>query len=244
MSERFRYITLVTSLPHLGKIFSQAEVPLSRFRLKQRMRMLDTGHYELLEKIVEATTWAGVSRFEDDAEVIRTANQAIDALKDYPTLQHLVGTRMETRTIIAALRRRHDGDDTAGDIDSWGFGRWRRSIKDNWTDPAFGLSHFMPWVPQAHALLATGDHIAMERLVLTEIFRQLDHFGARHQFDFEAVAIYALRWIIVERWSQYNARIARERLEELVSLALGNEDAGHQLKPNSDTNDLLEERRP
>jgi hypothetical protein len=243
MSERYRYITLVTSLPHLGRIFSQAEVPLSRFRLKQRMRMLDTGHYELLEKIVAATTWAGVSGFENDADVILTANRTIKALKDYPTLQHLVGARMETRTIIAALRRRHDGDDTAGDIDGWGYGRWRRSIKDNWTDPAFGLSHFMPWVSQAHTLLASGDHIAMERLVLTEIFRQLDHYGAPHQFDFEAVAIYTLRWVIIERWSQYNTEVARERLEELVSLALGHEDDVRLLEPNSDTNDFLEERR-
>lgn len=244
MTERFRYITLVTSLPHLGKIFSQPEVPLSRFRLKQRLQMLDTGHYELLEKMVEATTWAGVSRFENDTDVITTAQQTIDALKDYPTLQHLVGTRMETRTIIAAMRRRHDGDEAAGDIDSWGFGRWRRSIKDNWTDPAFGLSHFMPWVPQAHALLAAGDHIAMERLVLTEIFRQLDHYGARHQFDFEAVAIYTLRWIIVERWSQYNTKAARERLEGLVCIALGQDDGTRALNTNSDTNDFLEERRP
>lgn len=244
MSERYRYITLVTSLPHLGKMFSQPEVPLSRFRLKQRMRMLDSGHYELLEKIVRATTWAGVSGFENDADVVRTANQTIEALKGHPTLQHLVGARMETRTIIAALRRRHDGDETAGDIDSWGYGRWQRSIKDNWTDPGFGLSHFMPWISQAQTLLAAGDHIAMERLVLTEIFRQLDHYGAPHQFDFEAVAIYTLRWIIVERWSQYNTKVARERLEDLVSLALGQDDGARPLETNSDTNDFLEERRP
>jgi hypothetical protein len=34
-----------------------------------------------------------------------------------------------------------------------------------------------------------------------------------HEFDFEAVGIYVLRWIIVERWSRYNADQARDRLE-------------------------------
>ncbi|MCV0426550.1 MAG: hypothetical protein K5905_13860 [Roseibium sp.] len=229
MSRPHQYIALMTSLPHLGKLFSRKEVPISQFRLKQRLAMLVPEHVALLREMVEVTAWAGVAKYNQDIEVIRRANQVIADLKDYPDLQNLVGARMETRTLIAALRRRARGQDTAGDIQSWGFGRWCSQIKANWSDPAFGLGHFMPWVSEAHRLMQQDDHIAMERLTLTEVFRQLDQFGTRHEFDFEAVGIYVLRWVIVERWSRYNDDDARKRLQSLISSALNGTDVAENI---------------
>lgn len=242
MSRPHQYIALVTSLPHLGKLFTRKEVPISGYRLKQRLSMLEPAHRDVLKEIVEITAWAGVAKYSNDKDVIRRANQVLADLKDYPDLQHLVGARMETRTLIAALRRRRGGQETAGDIQNWGFGRWCGQIQANWSDPAFGLGHFMPWIADAHRLMQTADEIAMERLALTQVFQQLDHYNALHEFDFEAVAIYVLRWVIVERWSRYNADDAAERLERLVASALGQtQDAG--LDPQdilTDTNSALE----
>ena len=221
MSRPHQYIALVTSLPHLGKLFTRKEVPISDFRLKQRMTMLESEHERLLRELVEITAWAGVAKYDRDVEVIRRANQVVADLKDYPDLQQLVEARMETRTLIAALRRRRDGQETAGDIASWGYGRWCGRIRANWSDPAFGLGHFMPWIAEVHRLMQSGDHIGVERLTLTQVFHQLDQAGAMHEFDFEAVAIYVLRWVIVERWSRYNETGARERLETLLQAALG-----------------------
>lgn len=223
MSRPHQYIALVTSLPHLGKLFSRREVPISEYRLKQRLSMLEPEHTRLLRDIVEITAWAGVAKYREDLDVIRRANQVVAELRDYPDLQHLVGARMETRTLIAALRRRRDGQESAGDIASWGYGRWCGRIRENWSDPAFGLGHFMPWIGEAHRLMQAGDQIAMERLALTQVFRQLDHYNALHEFDFEAVAIYVLRWVIVERWSRYNADDAAARLKKLMASALGRE---------------------
>lgn len=220
MSRPHQYIALVSSLPHLGKLFSRKEVPISEFRLRQRLKMLAPDHAALLRDMIEVTAWSGVARFDADLDVIRRAQQVTAALKDYPDLQHLVGARMETRTLIAALRRRRDGQETAGEIATWGYGRWLNLIRANWSDPAFGLGHFMPWVGEAHRLMQAGDHIAMERLALTQISRQLDHYGNLHEFDFEAVGIYVLRWIIVERWSRYNEQDARSRLDQLLEAAL------------------------
>lgn len=220
MSRPHQYISLVTSLPHLGEMFTRKEVPISQFRLKQRLSMLEDGHMRLLRELVEITAWAGVAKYDEDLQVIARARQVMEDLKEYPDLQHLVGTRMETRTLIAALRRRHKGQEAAGDIASWGYGRWCSRIRASWSDPSFGLGHFMPWIAEAHRLMRAGDHIAVERLTLTEVFRQLDHFGALHEFDFEAVAIYVLRWVIVERWSRYGEDEARTRLQALVSAAL------------------------
>ncbi|WP_269584623.1 hypothetical protein [Roseibium sp. Sym1] len=223
MSRPHQYIALVTSLPHLGKLFSRREVPISEYRLTQRLRMLEPEHARLLKEIVDITAWSGVAKFSRDEEVIQQAGRVVADLKDYPDLQHLVGARMETRTLIAALRRRRDGQDVAGDIQTWGYGRWCSRIKANWSDPAFGLGHFMPWVGEAHRLMQAGDQIAMERLALTQVFNQLDHYNSLHEFDFEAVAIYVLRWVIVERWSRYNSDDAAARLRELVAAALGDE---------------------
>ncbi|MCK7613910.1 hypothetical protein [Roseibium sediminicola] len=223
MSRPHQYIALVTSLPHLGKLFTRKEVPISEYRLKQRLSMLEPEHARLLRKIVEITAWSGVAKYREDRDVIRRATQVVADLKDFPDLQHLVGTRMETRTLIAALRRRRDGQESAGDIKTWGYGRWCSRIRENWNDPAFGLGHFMPWIGDAHRLMQAGDQIAMERLALTQVFRQLDHYNALHEFDFEAVAIYVLRWVIVERWSRYNADDAAERLKQLMAAALGHD---------------------
>ena len=221
MSRPHQYIALVSSLPHLGKLFSRKDVPISAFRLKQRLSMLEPAHASLLREMAEVTAWAGVAGYDRDIDVILRANKVLADLAAYPDLQHLVGARMETRTLIAALRRRRDGQESAGDIENWGFGRWCAQVKANWSDPAFGLGHFMPWVGEAHQLMRAGDHIAMERLVLTQVFRQMGHYGNLHEFDFEAVAIYVLRWVIVERWSRYNEADARARLATLVASALG-----------------------
>ncbi|MTI44881.1 uncharacterized protein DUF2764 [Roseibium hamelinense] len=220
MSDKFRYITLISSLPYLGKLFSQKSVPVSEFRLRERLKMLDDGHKDLLEKVISVTAWAGVAKLDTDADVVRLAETVIDAVHEYPALQDLVRVRMETRTIIAALRRRQHGDQSAGDIHTWGYGRWRTRISDNWSDPSFGMGHFMPWIAEANGLMRKGDHIAMERLSLTEVFRQLDRQAATHAFDFEAVVIYVLRWTIVQRWSTYNGEAAATRLRKLIDQAL------------------------
>ncbi len=234
MSNPHQYIALVASLPHLGKLFTRKEVPISQYRLRQRLAMLTPDHGETIKDVVEVTAWAGVAKYQEDADVIRRAKQVIGELEDYPDLQHLVQTRMEMRTLIAALRRRRDGQETAGNIETWGYGRWCGAIKTNWGDPAFGLGHFMPWVGEAHRLLQAEDHISMERLTLNEVFRQLAHYETVHEFDFEAVCIYVLRWVIVSRWSQYNASDARDRLEKLVAEALSPaDDISPEVEPGS-----------
>ncbi|GAA0787093.1 hypothetical protein E1180_16165 [Roseibium denhamense] len=232
MSNPHQYIALVTSLPHLGVLFTRKEVPISQFRLKQRLGVLSPGHQKHLREMVEVTAWAGVAKYDSDASVISRAREVIADLAEYPDLQHLVAARMETRTLIAALRRRREGQETAGRISEWGYGRWLAFIKDNWMDPGFGLSHFLPWIAEADRFMRSGDHIAMERLALTEVMRELDHYGNHHEFDFEAVAIYVLRWVIVERWSRYNEADARERLQVLLEDALHANDT-HTTHPAS-----------
>jgi hypothetical protein len=65
-NRRHQYIALITSLPHLGRLFSRKEVPISRYRLRQRMSMLEPGHARLLKAMVEVTAWAGVAKYSED----------------------------------------------------------------------------------------------------------------------------------------------------------------------------------
>lgn len=75
MSRPHQYIALVSSLPHLGKLFSRKDVPISGFRLKQRLSMLEPAHASLLREMVEVTAWAGVAGYDRDIDVIRRAKR-------------------------------------------------------------------------------------------------------------------------------------------------------------------------
>ncbi|GGB33509.1 hypothetical protein GCM10011316_01960 [Roseibium aquae] len=220
MSERMRYITLATSLPYLGRLFAKADIPISRFRLEQRLGMLTPGHRRLLDRVIQVTAWAGVAPLQDDKQIISLARSVIDDLSDHPDLQHLVSGRMETRTLMAALRRRRDGQQTPGDVDSWGYGRWNSAIAANWSDQAFGLGHFMPWIAKANQAMLAGDHLSVERTALTEVIRQIDHYGQNHAFDFEAVVIYVLKWTVFARWAAYSQDKAAQRLSGLIDAVL------------------------
>ena len=182
--------------------------------------MLEPGHQRLLTRVLDATTWAGVADCLDDKAVIAQTKSVIEDLEGYPVLQTIVRERLETRTLISALRMRHAGDDTPGSIDEWGYGRWIAQIRTHWTETSFGLAHFMPWLAEADALLIAGDAIGMERLVLKRIFGQLERVANNHAFDFEAVVLYVMRWAIIDRWSRYSAIDARTRLETVVASVL------------------------
>ena len=43
---------------------------------------------------------------------------------------------------------------------------------------------------------------------------------ALHDFDFEAVVYYVLRWSLVDRWSRYDAEAAAVRFAELLDAAI------------------------
>ncbi len=220
LSPSFRFVALMASLPHLAPLFSQSKPPISGFRLKQRLSVLEEQERKCLEAIVSLTSWESLADEKQDREILRQISTVIDLVQLWPDLVELVAVRMEARTVIAALRRRRQGQTTAGDISDWGYGRWNAIIRENWNEPGFGLSRVMSWVGEANALMTKSDHVGMERLVLLEVFRQMNRFAEEHLFDFEAVVIYVLRWRLIERWSRYEAKGAGERLRELVAKVL------------------------
>ena len=90
-------------------------------------------------------------------------------------------------------------------------------IARNWRAPAFGLGHIFPWIKDADQLLTQGEAFALEQLLLRLVERDLKRLGALHEFDFEAVVLYVLRWSLIERWTRYNAEAASRRFAQLLA---------------------------
>ncbi len=182
--------------------------------------MLEAADRQRLERLTHVVSWPGVAGCSADAEVFALFEEACDAVQPYPALMELLRERLESRMLVAALRLRRDGGGDPAPVATWGRGSVARAIRANWSEPTFGLGRARPWLRDAQALTARGDHIGLERAVLTEIYRQLDRMSAHHRFDFEAVALYVLRFQVIERWQRYDTERARSRLETLLGETL------------------------
>ncbi len=230
-----RYVMLMTSLPYLGSLFSVRETPLSRFRLEQRLKLLDKADALLLEQIERVVHWERHQHILSDAEVLQQARALIGRFdgdrhnhpgefrkREYErvSLRLIVQWRLELRTLIAALRRRQQGQSPQIGED-WGYGRWTGHIERYWGEPGFRLDGVYPWIVSAVKLLQQRDTPGLERLILGTIWEQLERARLGHHFDFVAVVIYVLQWNIINRWTRYDRKEVAAQLDTLVSTGLG-----------------------
>ncbi len=220
MSAR-RYYQLVASLPALPAHFTAArERPISRLQLERRLALLDPEDAQQLAAVEDLLQWDRLTLEHSDADVLARARATMPALR-VPGLRRIVRDRLELRTAMAALRRRLAGDEAPGRHEPWGFGRWVDHMRRHWHEPNLGMDHVMPWVPDAHALMADGDYAGLERLLLDEVWRQLERASHGHYFDLAAVVIYVLRGTLVARWVTYSGPSALTRFERMAAEGLG-----------------------
>jgi len=215
MSDQNRYTMLVCSLPHHGPLFGATRPPLSRIRLNRHLALLeprDKTDYDTVSRLLD---WSHQGRRRSDAELVRDAHRSIPELAN-PLAQEVVEWRLDVRTLLAALRRRRRGEKSPPAGEAWGYGRWVPTITRRWGEPNFGLDRVFPWVGQARTLLEADATVEMERLVMTAVWNELERRSEGHEFDFEAVLIYALRWDLVARWTRYHAEGASARFGYLV----------------------------
>lgn len=212
------YITLMASLPAI-RFLSETEPPIVRARLMERLGDLADEDGARLRQLMEVVSWRLIDVAQDDAEFVTRAEALLAGL-DSPTLAAALGGQLEMRTIVAALRRRHAGEDAPAAGERWGLGPHLARIRANWNAPDFGLAGLHPWIPAAHAALAAGDAVALERLLLETAWAQQARLAEGHAFDFEAVALYLLRWSLADRWARYDADAAQTRFRGLLDAAL------------------------
>lgn len=219
MRARARYVDLMSSLPHLGRLFTAKERPITRIQLDRRLRRLEPADARALAAIEGILRWHVTAAGLGDVEQTAQAEAVLAELED-PTLLEVTRRRLELRTLVAALRRRRDGQAPPADPRELGYHRRDRRILAHWEEVAFGLQHTAPWIEAADALVRDGDALALEKQLLARGWADLDALGQGHYFDFPAVVIYVLRWDLMDRWMRYDGAAAAARFDALVQAAL------------------------
>lgn len=220
MSEADRYVMLMASLPDLGTPFSETHASVSRFKLEQRLRLLESGDARLLAHIERVIAWNRQEPQMGDASIFKAVDQLLEALQRYPGVADMIARRMEMRTLVAALRKRKRGDPAPAEGMRWGYGSWLRYISRHWAEPAFGMELMVPWLPEVARQMELGESLHVERLLVAESWRRIKTDAQGHYFDFHAVVAYVLLWSIVDRWTRYAAKAASERFARLVEQGL------------------------
>ncbi len=217
MSNPDAYIALICSLPGSERLFVAKQPPLSRLRLDAKLKVLAPEDAHVLQVMEHALSWSSYDMDITDASAVARCKAALEEIPQR-ALREIFLERMDMRTAVAALRLRKQGK--GAPTGSFGIGRWSRHIPANWSDPTFRLESAMPWLKEAQQLINAEDPLGLERLLLTQSQKQLKRHAARHDFDFEAVAIYVLIWNIFDRWSQSRPEDAAKRFEALAVQAM------------------------
>jgi hypothetical protein len=213
------YVTMMASLPALPPFLGAKRPPINRVRLEGRLRQLRPEHRAELDRLGALLSWRRLPMAETDADLAAEARRTIPALSS-ETLRLVARDRMELRTVVAALRRRHAGEDAPPWDAAWGYGRFTERLRAGWREPEFGLARAFPWLPAARVALEKGEAAELERLLLEAVWRNLSRHAEGHAFDYEAAALYALKWALVDRWAVYDADHAAARFRRMTADAL------------------------
>ena len=219
MGEPPPYVMLMASLPALGPLLSEKAPPISEARLERRLRELSPEDRAELEGLRTLASWMPLGLAEDETAFLARAKLVIDGVRSQ-AIRALARDRLEIRTLLAALRRRHAGEEAPTPGAPWGYGRFVETIRANWGAPDFGVGRAFPWILAAKERLESGDRAGLERIALEAAWAAGERHLALYDFDFEAVVYYVLRWSLVDRWSRYDAESAAVRFAELLDAAI------------------------
>ncbi|MDP1665334.1 MAG: DUF2764 family protein [Methylobacter sp.] len=209
------YYTVVASFPHLPYFADAERLPLSRLRLEQRLRMLETDQSRQIFQAEFLAGWrlsAGKLCGGNIAAQYKTGLQRISE----PVLREFVEYRLDIQTVVAALRIRQAGRDPEQYTGGWGVGHWVKHIEAHWDAADFRLGTVYPWVNEADSYLAAADAMALDRLLMDTVWRKLSRLGDMRPFGFEAITAFVFKWDILQAWLQRDASAAKQRFQVLI----------------------------
>jgi len=209
------YYALIASLPGLPPDYDVERPPISYPRLMERLKMLDLDDAAVVDQWTNFVYWDRQALGRTGQEVARAYQQLRQEISN-ETLLEMIEIRMDTRTIIAALRRRR-----AGLSPPFGVGQWGEKIRRHYQHPEFQLQGRYPWIGRMDQLMAEGQAMEAQRLLFDVSYRQLDRMSQRYTFSFEAVLFYLARWEIIDRWTSRDAAVGKERFETMIRETLG-----------------------
>lgn len=210
------YYTIVTSLPHLPRFDKADRLPITRERLIQRLKMLDTEDYKLAEMVSEFLAWRRQPVGRTNAQIASIYMLGVKPILESKLLKPLFELPVNQKTIITALRRRKKNLPRPSPGEIWGVGPLVPDIEHNWDKPYFKLQSRYPWIVQADNYLEEGEMLKLEHLLANLIWNKLDLVLFKNYFGFEVVLAYLLKWDILQQWLSYNIENAKARFDELV----------------------------
>ncbi|WP_232322190.1 DUF2764 family protein [Methylomonas lenta] len=230
INQRFKYTLLLSSLPvQPAELFTSKLPVISRIQLDKRLAILDAEDTADLDRIEGLLHWSKMHEW-DDATIINRGQSELNLIRS-SFLRDIVSWRLELRTLLTALRRRHAGENiTPSDI-FYGFGDHLQFIRRNWQKPDFGLGNTLPWLKQANQLITENKPQTLDKLMLELNWKHYARLSLGHYFDFPAVALYVLRWDLINRWVSYDKDRALLRFNELISAGMADVSLEFEGKP-------------
>ena len=209
------YHTLIASLPPLPPRFDVRRDPISAPRLEQRLRLLEDVDAAVIDQWRGFLLWDRQPLDRTDDEFIAKYAELTCNISN-ATLREMIEIRVDIRTIVSALRLRR-----AGMPFTTGVGQWVEHIRRNYTEPQFKLAGQYSWIGKFDQLLAAGDALGAERLLLSTNYQQWSRMAERYTFSFEAILLYLARWEIIDRWTSCNFEAGKLRFESILQETLG-----------------------
>ena len=214
-----KYVELLCSLPHLANPFVHRRPPISSVQFGKRMNMLITEDRVLIRQLMATFYWGRIELSSQDDELVKQAGRLMAEIQSKDMLRWL-GWGMDFRTIIAALRRRHQGQETAPTEQNWGYGHYVYHIRQNWSHPTFKLEQRFHWLEPALRLLHERDSLNLEKLLLQTAWHYYTSQEAAIAFSFSDVWLYAVKWDLVNRWCSYDHGKAKVQFDNMVATSL------------------------
>jgi hypothetical protein len=226
-----RYAMLVCYLPPLPAApFAIRQAPLSRLQLDRRLALLSSEDAEDLATIESLAHWDRIPLATGEQRFLVQAQHALDQFSR-PSLREMLRWRLEMRTLVGALRRRHRGLPSPSPGEAFGFGQCVDAIRRHWEESDFRLGHLQPWVSMANEHIRAGNHVGLEHLLFSMVWNHYTRLAWDHHFDFEAVVLYVLRWNLIDRLARHDAKAARQRFEALLAQGLEGHDGMSKPEP-------------
>lgn len=217
--ERYRYVMLMASLPRYKRdLFAMTQPPVSEIQLNKRLDWLEPRDASDLAKIQSLLYWSKTPDTTDQ-EFIQHASAILEAIQD-DFLKNILFWRLELRTVVTALRKRHQGLTAEPEQASLGIGRWLPFIRKHWDQSDFMIGRQLPWLEDVSRLIAGNQSLKLETYLLNLIWQHYARQGNGHDFDFAAVVIYVLRWDVIKRWAHCRAELASQRFASLLDHCL------------------------
>ncbi len=209
------YYTLAASLPPLPSRFDTGPLPITRKTLRQRLELLDEDDHNLMNRVIEFFAWDRQVLDSTDRMVLQTHQRLIDATGN-EVVKQIVRHRFEMRTLVAAIRRKRDGESPPT-----GYPPLVQLIRRNWETPNFNLASRYPWIDPFITASQSGKLAEAQQVLFNDLWTAWTRLGQRYHFTFESILLYVARWEIVERWTSQDADRGRERFKELIRETLG-----------------------